>query len=144
MNDQTVTPEQRAAVEWLRRTADDRSLRLELPPEVAHARSILSALPASLTDPVPALPTEPGVYTVDPTSVDAWIYRLYEDGQWMYEATRKQVSKHDLPIRLTRLVPERPQITIDELHATVRAVGGSLSAVTAHAIMQLVNGTERD
>lgn len=143
-----ITDEQRAAVEWLQRAADPAVWDGGRPYLTAdRARVILAALPSELTNPQPALPTEPGLYESESQPGLAWT--LIATGQWWrpytdYEAPSDVVNA---AAPFTRLVPERPQITREQVAEALRvariAAGDPRHsfADTVHAA--LVNGADQ-
>lgn len=123
-----ITDEQRAAIEWLQRCADFNSKA----PAHGHARVLLATLPDALTNPQPALPTEPGWYL--DSEGDVW--RLKVD-QWWRIFDGEPYAAAFAPF--TRLVPERPQVTGPQVRACVR--GNLLFAEETQALVNLANGT---
>lgn len=110
-----ITPEQRAALthvrEWLGYA--DRNDKLD-----QSVSALLDLLPAELTNPQPELPTEAGIY-LDKEG-DEW--RL-EKGEWIalwvgdvWERNRQNPAEY---APFTRLVPERPTITRDDVRAAL-------------------------
>lgn len=127
MTEQTPTPEQIAAVEWLRLKSDATSL-----PGSTHARVILDSLDPALTTPQPALPTEPGFYLTPNKSV----ITLDDEGDWTW-GDGDLVYNPAALMPLRRLVPERPPITREQIVELLRKRGA------ADYILALVNGTDR-
>jgi hypothetical protein len=100
-----ITDEQRAAAQWLRRIMN---IQLE-----RHAGILFDLLPSELTNPQPALPTEPGLY-VGPDGVRGHVWRVEGRSLGAFsEAERDEATPADGPF--TRLVPERPQITREQV-----------------------------
>jgi len=102
-----ITDEQRAAVEWLRKQ------RIFTP----HAKPLLAALPDALTNPQPALPTEPGAYH------DARGTLMIIDLRGNWRGTYGDIINPELcPAPFTRLVPERPQVTREQVSRAIADV----------------------
>lgn len=133
-----VTPEQHAAWDLL---------TSHLAPE--NAAIIAPLLPPELTNPQPVLPTEPGWYLApvesSPSGVTA--IELLRTGEWV-DSTDSQylrvswVASH---MPLIRLVPERPQITPEQIETACRANRADPpNSLATLSILSLVNGTDRD
>jgi len=127
-----ATPDQRAA--WL-------GITLAFP---ESAKLLAPLLPSELTDPRPALPTEPGHY-LDKDG-DAW--RVYPDGVWLAlwsvdPEERQDTSPEDYG-PFTRLVPERPQITREQVGPILREWHAGLIAdgEAADQLAALLNGAD--
>lgn len=105
------TPEQRAA--W----NDIKSLHPDS--RIQRAFDVLfPLLPESLTNPQPTLPTEPGWYASGQEPMVA-IFLDEADMKWWCGADEWNVPDAALHMPLTRLVPERPQVTKEQAQAVV-------------------------
>lgn len=96
MTDENPTPEQIAAVEWLRRVSLRGKLIVSDSSLDAYADAILAALPTEWTEWRPALPKKPGHYA----DRDDFVWTLSADGEWSGDPDH---IGQFLP--LTRLVP---------------------------------------
>lgn len=100
---------------------------------------LTTLLPSELTNPRPVLPTEPGTY------IDAGgaLVSLDADG-WHHAGT--WIGPEMLTLPLTRLVPERPQITREQISRALDPHGVSIwsDRLQVDAVLALVNGTDRD
>lgn len=97
-----ITDEQRAAVEWLRRT-----MNIQLEP---HAGLLFDLLPSELTDPQVVLPTEPGWYV----TTNKTVVTLDVDGEWTWSGG--DVIGNPKPLMpLLRLAVEREPITREQI-----------------------------
>lgn len=113
-----VTDEQRAAVEWLQTVSARGKLIVADSSLDAYADTILALLSSELTNPQPELPTEPGWYTCDePGAYSGQPWELRADGTWWVSQGQHHDAQRFAPF--TRLVPERPQITREQIRATV-------------------------
>jgi hypothetical protein len=90
--------------------------------EANDLTTVLSLLPDALTNPQPALPTEPGVYSLPATNqahLGNWhtdgieLHYLNADGNWSDVGWGNVRENEKRPF--TRLVPERPQPTSEEI-----------------------------
>lgn len=134
-----VTDEQRAAVKWLTQQADPKNNGHAPSPEMAQA--ILAALPSELTNPQPALPTEPGPYL----SSHNVVVEL-RDGEWSMQGHRQSIEEVSEYAPLRPLVPERPQITREQIadHLAACSELPRLSNLDmADSILALVNGADQ-
>lgn len=137
-----VTDEQRAAVDNLTEWADERGDSV-----LANDwRVVRALLPSELTNPQPVLPTEPGHY-LDKDG-DAW--RVYPDGVWLalwsVDPEERQDASPEGYAPFTRLVPERPQITREQIadHLAACSELPRLSNLDmADSILALVYGADQ-
>lgn len=128
-----ITDEQRAA--WGRLSA---RVGAAIKPGVTveqDAALIATLLPSELTNPQPVLPTEPGVYVDAHGNVV-----IHKTTRWRCDGA--YVQPGSLPLPLTRLVPERPQITREQVEAPLD--DDDLDwAGTVDALLAIANGDNR-
>jgi hypothetical protein len=127
-----ITDEQRDAWLWLQTNAP------------GNSEVIAPLLPSDLTNPQPVLPTEPGVYE----DKDGDIWRKWDKQSEGMDRLVDGFTPSGNPnawryAPFTRLVPGRPQIAQYQVEGTLRASGVSYES-QARAILDLVNGTDRD
>lgn len=122
-----VTDEQRAAVEWLRRT-----MNIQLEP---HAGILFDLLPSELTAPKHEMPKEPGLY-VDKRGQAGPVWRVKADGSMGQVGGYANPDSSLAPFR--RLVVEREPITREHVGTVLRNSGRSYVDQT-DAILALVN-----
>lgn len=103
MND--ITDVQREAIRWLREHETG-----PYPEQRRFAIALLDSLPEALTNPQPALPTEPGAYH------DARGTLMIIDLRGNWRGTYGDIINPELcPAPFTRLIPERPPVTLLEI-----------------------------
>jgi hypothetical protein len=130
-----VTDEQRAA--WQRVIG-----KPVLPiPEGTTLESDLALLapllPSELTNPQPELPTEPGAYH------DARGTLTVIDPRGKWHGTYGDLINPDIcPGPFTRLVPERPQVTVEQVVEIMNNLDEGWTA-SAEKVVALVNGDPR-
>jgi hypothetical protein len=112
------------------------------------AALIAPLLPPDLLDPQPVLPTEPGWYASEQDPTIAVFLDI--NTIWWYGADEWDESDVVSHLPFTRLAPERPQITREQVSRAVADVAQQLG-VPAHTstyvsalTAALVNGTDRD
>jgi hypothetical protein len=110
MTEIQVTPELTEAVGWLKGIADGHKVVEGGLHAYSYAHSILAALPEGVTNPKPPRPTKPGYYLNRRGS----LLELDDEGEWTYGGGG--LADPDLSMPLTRLVPEKPPVTGDDLH----------------------------
>jgi hypothetical protein len=102
-----------------------------------YIAAILAALPEELTNPKPELPSEPGWYMgtglYSPVSVDESGLLSWSDGD--------ELAQPERYVPFTRLVPEKPPVTADELRKVVRAAEELRNFHNYQTIADYVNGT---
>jgi hypothetical protein len=126
-----ITDEQRRAYESL---SDPKR------PFTASEIAILAPLlPSELTNPQPELPTEPGRY-VDRTGNDDWL--LHEADGWFHEGNHVVPTQARPFAPFRRLVPERPQVTVEQV-AAVYDAHYHPSEEAVDALFALVNGADQ-
>jgi hypothetical protein len=136
MND--VTDEQIGAVKLLTHPRVYYSMTME---EQDALKVVLGMLPESVKNLQPVLPTEPGWYQgFDKVARSQVTIRLADNGNWGYGISGSTLLAN--PERFapfTRLVPERPQVTRDQIAALIMGHENVHDAISA--ILALVNGT---
>jgi hypothetical protein len=129
-----ITDEQRAA--WQR---IEQGMGEVENPEVDRADWSLIAplLPSELTNPQPVLPTEPGTVLREDETGNVWCRKLTH---WV--SVDGGNAEPEAPF--TRLVPERPQITREQVIAVFDSYGDNYDVETVNDLVELANGTDRD
>jgi hypothetical protein len=131
-----LTDQQRDAVEWLKVFVHGGAL----PPSATYAQVLLEALPDALTNPQPAMPTEPGIYS--DRLGQAWQLGLEQD--WSLAGQEKTETAEGARLNgpFRRLAPERRQITLLEIALAYQdATGDYMIDDGIKAIADLINGT---
>lgn len=127
------TPEQRAAWKNLQE-----ELRREDLTAIGVSLAVLAPLlPDTLTNPKPELPNAPGRYQ-DKFGKSGWL--LEDSGQWVYNGVLVTPSGLD-PHKyapFTRMVPERPKVTEDQVQHIVGT--GTLMSSEIRQLVALANG----
>jgi hypothetical protein len=100
-----VTPELTGAVKWLRANVTDGKFNT---PQFAAA--ILAALPEEVTNPKPELPTTDDRYVTAAGSLVTLV-----QGHWYWGLSDVLIEHPHELAPLTRLVPEKPPVTAQEL-----------------------------
>jgi hypothetical protein len=137
-----ITNEQRAA--WLR--LSDAPGATDKPGATVKSDAALVAplLPSELTNPQPALPTEPDYYISDELST---VCMLRHTGEWLRFGDGKPAHREFVldSAPFTRLVPERPQITREQVQTLVTQwYDHGSNGRLADGILALVNGSADD
>lgn len=97
---------------------------------------IAPLLPSELTNPQPALPTEPGAYR----DAHGLITILDPRGRW--HGTYGDLINPEICAQpFTRLVPERPKITREGIEIAFESASSEIEGLDA--IFRLVNGAEQ-
>lgn len=98
-------------------------------------------LPSELTNPQPALPTEPGRYA-DKWRDEGWLF--HASGNWSLdgEPVDEVFARSCAPF--ARLVPERPEITLEQITEAWTFPGPYASNTDRlRRILALVNGSDQ-
>lgn len=118
MTEQTPTPENLTAYVYLDTCSGQRFVTSEkITRRTLHEFLGEVAIDsAAIKNPLPELPTEPGRY-VDRDGDDDWL--LHADGRWFRDGSVVFGTRMHAVAPFTRLAPERPQVTVDEIQSAI-------------------------